>query len=264
MDSYLIDRFSDDLEVIEFHKSFIEKFGFKKPEIDYVKLYKFIRNSVNFLKDIDPDFMDSLGKKMYEDINSLFQFKKEWENKTFSKYFYEYLNSLEEYKTKKEEYEKLKLQIKSINEVISLTEKQLKSFPKKTPKNKIEEYKKIKKQNVDAIYEYSIVKEKFRKLGEELEKIEKEKEKIFKKSFEEIKCYILKELDDIINVKLFYFTKLYWNLANDSYLLQKYAQNSDVELSMKSMMKYFLKNIDFSKKINNDEIEYMQKVLKDI
>lgn len=157
MENFLLERFNKDLDVINFHKNFLEKNGFKKPKIDYLKMDRFLINAVNFLKDIDPDFLGTIGYKMYKDVSSLISFKKEWEKKrlNYYRYFQEYLNTLPDLKQKFKKEEEIKSKMSRLQKIIKTTEIYLKKYP---------DDKKAKKEHVDAIYEYSLLKEEFERL----------------------------------------------------------------------------------------------------
>ena len=256
MENFLLKRFNKDLDVISFHKNFLEKNGFKKPKIDYLKMDRFLINAVNFLKDIDPDFLGAIGCKMYEDVSSLILFKKEWEKKrlNYYKYFQEYLNTLPDLKQKFKKEEEIKSKMSKLQKIIKTTEVHLKKYP---------DDKKAKKEHVDAIYEYSLLKEEFEKLKDEIGLREKELEVNFKEIFRNFSDEIINELDSILNIKLFYFSVLIFTHAKNSYLINKFALKSGVELSMKSMIEYFIRNYEVSGN-SLEWVNYLKTILKDI
>ncbi len=100
MEEFLIEKFAYDLKVINYHNEFLEKYQFLKPKENFLIIYKFLINSLNNVKEIDPEILDSLGEKMYEDITSLFKFYEMWKKRksNYHKYFLEYLYSLPELK----------------------------------------------------------------------------------------------------------------------------------------------------------------------
>lgn len=256
MENFLLKRFNKDLDVISFHKNFLEKNGFKKPKIDYLKMDRFLINAVNFLKDIDPDFLGTIGYKMYEDVSSLILFKKEWEKKrlNYYKYFQEYLNTLPDLKQKFKKEEEIKSKMSKLQKIIKTTEVHLKKYP---------DDKKAKKEHVDAIYEYSLLKEEFEKLKDEIGLREKELEVNFKEIFRNFSDEIINELNSILNIKLFYFSVLIFTHAKNSYLINKFALKSGVELSMKSMIEYFIRNYEVSGN-SLEWVNYLKTILKDI
>lgn len=256
MENFLLDRFSKDLDVVSFHKNFLKRNGFKEPKLNYLKIYRFLINAVNFLKDIDPDFLDAIGNKMYEDVTSLAYFMKEWEKKklNYHKYFQEYLNTLPDFKKRARRYKDIKEKMASLQKVIKSTEVYLKSHS---------DDKKAKREYVDAVYEYSLLKDEFEKLKDELENKEQELEKRFKKIFEEFSNSIIDSLKKILNTKLFYFSALVFAHAKNSYLINKFAIRSGVDLSMKSMVEYFIRNYEVSGK-NIEWVNYLKEVLKEI
>ena len=256
MEKFLANRFNNDLEVIEFHTNFLKNNRFKKPKIDYLKLYKFLINAVNFLKDIDPDFLETIGYKMYEDVTSLMFFKNKWHKKrvNYYKYFQEYLNTIPSWKEKSKKLEDIKKNMADLQKIIKTTEIYLKAH---------KDDKAAKKKNVDAIYEYSLLKDEFEKLKDELGDREKNLEKNFRKIFDYFSEDIIKNLNYILNIKLFYFSLLIFNHANNSYLINKFALKSGVELSMRSMIEYFIKNYEISEN-NLEWVNYLKDILKEI
>ena len=256
MDRFLKRRFSFDLKVIKFHKDFLQKNNFQKPTINYLNLYRFLINATNFLKDIDPDFLEAIGLKLYEDVTSLISFKKQWDKRklNYYKYFQEYLNTIPEYNKNAKKVQNIKEKMEKLQKIIKSTEMYLKSHP---------DDKKVKREHVDAIYEYSILKEEFDKLKDELVNKENKLEENFKIVFDDFCKDLIDNLSDILNIKLYYFSVLVFTHAKKSYLINKFAKRSGVEISMKSMIYYFIKNYEISGK-NIEWVNYLKSILKEI
>ncbi len=262
LEDFLKKYFQQIKEVNDFHFEYLVTNKFKFPKANYIELKKFIDTATNFLMEIDEHILDDLTGKVYQDLNSLYTFYKGIKNKT--KYveliFYqEYLEKKNEYKTLKDEYEKLKIRMEEYNSAISKLEEQLKTLEKGSS-----EYKKVKKNYVDMIYELSKNKDRFYELKDLLESLEKEEELKFFPQFNKLKDLHLKKLEKIINVKLYYFDKLLWHKASNSSAVVKFFETShiDGDFSTKTFIKYFLKNIDVSKAQNSEWYIYLQKMLK--
>lgn len=256
MERFLEERFDYDLKVIDFHKNFLKKYNFQSPKINYLNLYKFLINATNFLKDIDPDFLESIGLKLYEDITSLWSFKQQWDKRrlNYYKYFQEYLNTIPDYNKNAKKIQNIKEKMEKLQKIIKSTELYLKSHP---------DDKKIKREHVDAIYEYSILKEEYDKIKDELANKENSLEKNFKFLFDEFSKELISDLSNILNIKLYYFAVLVFTHAKESYLINKFANKSGVEISMKSMIQYFIKNYEISGN-NIDWINYLKNILREV
>lgn len=72
---------------------------------------------------------------------------------------------------------------------------------------------------------------------------------------------MIDELNNILNVKLFYFSLLIFTHAKNSYLINKFVLKSGVELSMSSMIEYFIKNYEISGN-NLEWVNYLKSILK--
>lgn len=256
MEEYLKRKFAHDLKVIEYHNNFLEKYQFLKPKEKFLIIYDFFIKSLNNIKEIDPEILDSLGEKFYEDIISLYKFYKIWEKrkKFYHKYFIKYLYSLPEVKELYDNMEKIKERMNALNIFIKKTDNLLRKNLKE------EERKKVKKQNVDAIYEYSMIKEEYFAIKEKIKEHETKKEKVFKTHYEELCNDIIKNLENILNTKLYYFAKYYSLRLQASYLIKKFALKSGIELSLHSITEYFFKN----KSVNEQNIERIKEIIKDI
>ena len=253
MEEFLVEKFKFDLEVIDFHKKFLEEYEFLKPKDNFLITYDFIISSVNNVKDIDPEILDRLGEKLYEDVTSLYNFYKLWKKRknNYHKYYLEYLYSTPNLKELYEKCEKLKENMDNLNAIIKKTDNLLKT---KLDEN---EYKKIKKQNVDAIYKYSLIRDEYFKIKDELKENEIQKEKMFKQIFEDFSEFMVKSLEEIINIKLFYFAKYYSLRLKVSYLIQKFAIKSGIELSLNTIAEYFFKN-----NFPHENVKEIKKIIK--
>ena len=268
INTFITEYFKEINDVNRFHFDFLIRNRFQFPKVDYLKLKKFIDNVTHFLQDIDDRLLDPLGAKLYNDIDSLYKFYNEMKKKTeFSEvvFYREYLETLQEYKSLKEKYETLKIKIDELNTVISKTEEQLGRY-REPPKEKeaLAEYKRLKRKNVDSIYEYSKLKDEYSQIKKSLKAVEEtEKLKFFDKFEQEKKKSFLK-MEKIINCKLFYYDRLLWYRAKNSREINKFFENShiDGDFSTKTFIKYFLKNIDSSKAKNKEWIVYLTEILK--
>jgi len=249
--------------VNKFHYDFLIENGFLFPDNDnYIKLKRFIDTAANFLKDIDDKILHGLSGKLYKDVDDLYKFYRQFIKKTeyIETIFYnEYLNSLDDYSKIKSKVINLKEKIEEYNATIKRSEENLKKLPEKD-----ENYKKIKRIYVDAIYELSKCKEDFFKNKKLLEEIEKKEEKRFFLEFKKRRELHLKKLESIINAKLFYFEKLLWFNAQKSEAVVKFFQKSNIQgsFSTKTFIEYFLKHIDEAKSNNSSWIAYLKDILK--
>jgi hypothetical protein len=263
----MLERFLDDYfdlikKVNDFHWDYLTKNKFKFPKANYIELKKFIDTATNFLRDIDINILNGLAGKLYQDIESLYNFYNDFYKKSkYTEYvFYrEYLESIEKYKKLGEKVKNLKKSMEEYNLTIQASEEQLKKISEKDPN-----YKKIKKTYVDSIYELSKVKDEYHNVKSEMIKIEKREEMRFFPKFNKLKEINLKKLEKIINTKLYYFEKILWFNASKSPLVIKFFNDSHIEgnFSTKTFIKYFLKNIDISKSSNSKWYLYLQKMLK--
>jgi len=238
MENFLREKFKYDLNVIDFHKQYLIKNNFLKPEGNLLIIYDFIISTFNNIKEIDPEILDELGEKLYEDITSIYKFYLIWKKRKdhYHNYFLKYMYSIPSIKELYDKLDALKERMNALNILIKKTDKMLK-------KNlSDEELKKIKKQNVDAIYEYSLIKDEYFALKEKVEDNEKEREKLFRKIFDEFSTEILNEIEEILNIKLFYFAKYYSIKLKESYLIKKFALRSGIDLSLYSLSNYFYKH----------------------
>jgi len=262
LQEFLDEYFALIKKVNNFHWNFLIENKFVFPKTNYMDLKKFIDTSTNFLRDIDDKILKGLAGKLYQDIDSLYQFYIQFTKETqyIEVIFYRnYLDSLDEYREVKEKVEKLKGKIEEYTDLISKSEEDLKYM---TEKDNL--YKKTKKIYVDSIYELSKCKDKFYENKGKMEEIKKREEVEFFPEFKKLREIHLKKLEKIINVKLFYFEKLLWFNAQNSELIVKFFTTSHIEgdLSTKTFIKYFLKNIDESKSIHSDWINYLKQILK--
>jgi len=262
LDQFLNEYFKTIKEVNDFHFKYLVENGFIFPKINYLELSRFLETATNFLLDIDPNLLEGVGEKLYQDIKSLYEFYGSFKKKVkYSEivFYKEYLENLERYVRLKKRYEELKKAIENYNDTIKFSEEKLKFIGEKDPN-----YKKLKKQLVDAIYELSKHREEFSKVRDSLKELEKSESLKFFPKFNELKKIHLKKLEKILNVKIFYFDKLLWYRARQSVLVRKFFERSHIEgdFSTKTFIKYYLKNIDMKKAKNSEWIFYLNNLLK--
>jgi len=262
LQQFLDEYFALIKKVNNFHWNFLIENKFVFPKNNYIELKRFIDTATNFLRDIDDKILKGLAGKLYQDIDSLYQFYIKFTKETqyIEVVFYKnYLDSLDEYREVKEKVEKLKDKIEEYTELISKSEEELKYITEKDPS-----YKKIKKTYVDSIYELSKCKDEFYENKGKMEEIKKREEVKFFPEFKKLREIYLKKLEKIINVKLFYFEKLLWFKAQNSELIVKFFTTSHIEgdFSTKTFVEYFLKHIDESKSNNSEWLSYLKHMLK--
>ena len=268
VEGFLERYFKDIKEVGEFHFKFLMQNKFVFPKINYLEVKRFIDTATNFLLDIDPEFLDSLGRKMKNDIEALYNFYKNFKKKVeFDEvvFYQDYLQNLENYKKLKKEYIELKEKLEKLNLTLKQTEEKLNGYDgEPSDKEELLKYKKLKKIYVDTIYEISNIKNDYYSKKEELEKIEKEERLKFIPKFRKYKEQYLKQMQKVLSCKLFYYDKLLWYNARNSNLIQKFFRDSDIQgdFSTKTFIGYFLKNIDELKANDAEWIMYLKKLSK--
>jgi len=255
MEEFLVEKFEFDLQVIEYHNNFLKDNHFLTPKENFLLTYNFLITSINNVKEIDPEILDSLGEKLYEDISSLHKFYETWQKRknNYHKYYTEYLHSLPEIKELYDSSEELKEKMSVLNALIKKTDNLLKKNLSK------DDFKKIKKQNVDAIYEYSLIKEEYFQIKEKIKENEKKKEKVFRYHFDEFSESIIKNIEIILNTKIFYFAKYYSFRLEVSYLIKKFAIQSGINLSLGAIVEYFFKNNS-----SGENIEQIKQIIKGV
>jgi hypothetical protein len=255
-------------KINKYHLNYLIKYSFTVPKCNYIELKRFIDTATNFLSEIDDNLLKGLTAKLYNDISSLCKFLKDFKKKVeYVEYVFanEYLPSLDEYRETKNKFEILRGEIENYNKTIQSVEGKLKKY-KEVPKKEKElfEYKKLKKQQVDSIYYLSKYKEEYLDLKKVLKSIESKEIKYFVPAFTEKKEKYIKKLQKIINTKLYYFEKLLWKKAEESMLIRKFFEQSNIQgdFSTKTFINYYLKNIDINKSSNSDWYSYLTKILK--
>jgi len=248
--------------VNNFHWKVIIENKFVFPKINYIDLKKFIDTATNFLTDIDDKILKGLTGKLYQDMGSLYSFYTQFarESQYSEVIFYKnYLDTLDEYREVKEKVDSLKDKIEEYTDLISKSEEQLKHISKED-----KSYKKIKKVYVDSIYELSKCKDEFYENKGKMENIIKKEEVAFFPEFKKLREMHLKKLKKIINIKLFYFEKLLWFNAQNSQIIVKFFETSNIkgDFSTKTFIQYFLKNIDEAKSNNSEWVSYLKQMLK--
>jgi len=262
LDKFLEDYFHLIKKVNDFHFNYLVTNKFKFPKTNYLELKKFIDTATNFLLDLDEHILNGLAGKLYQDIESLYTFYKDFYKKTqYTEvvFYQEYLENLDNYKSLKDEYEQLKKSMEEYNNTIITCEEKLKIISQNDPS-----YKKIKKMYVDAIYEMSKNKDRLYEIKKQLDEIEKREELHFFPKFNKLKEMNILKLEKILNSKLYYFDKLLWYNASQSDAVVNFFIKSDIEgdFSTKTFIKYHLKNIDVSKTYNSEWLMYLKKILR--
>ncbi|ACM92532.1 hypothetical protein NAMH_0164 [Nautilia profundicola AmH] len=268
LDEFMETYFGEIEKINNFHFNYLITNKFTFPKHNYIELKRFIDTATNFLSDIDDTLLKGLTSKLYNDVHSLYTYCKMFKKKTeYDEYvfFNDYLMEVDKYKELKSKYELLKTEIENYNKTILDVEIKLKRF-KEVPKNEKEltEYKKLKKQHVDSIYYISKIKDEYAQIRKSMIDLENYERKQFIPKFNKLREINLKKLEKIINVKLYYYEKLLWLKASESYEIRKFfeASNIDGGFSTKTFINYYLKNIDETKSSNGDWYSYLKKVLK--
>ena len=73
VDIFLKGFFQKTREIIEFEDNQIRKYNLVEPEVDYVRVRRFLISAINNLKTIDATLVKGLLAKLYKDEESLYK-----------------------------------------------------------------------------------------------------------------------------------------------------------------------------------------------
>jgi hypothetical protein len=259
--------FSNELSVAQKELDFIYDNGFKKPEIDYIKIYRFLITAYNHLKTIDPRITDELLMKIYQDVERIHAYLIEFMKKIKmhrSIYENDFLPSVPEYRTLQNDVTITEAMKKRFQSIAASTERELATLaPPKTPEE-IAYQKTLRGRNVDAIDGLAKAKEKLLTVSQQLKELESLMKDQFYKQFNEYATSIRDGLCEVLHTKGYYFDKLLWENAANSQLIQKSFRQAQIEgdYSTKTFIRYYLRNIDINKSNTSDWHIYLQEVLK--
>ncbi|MDR2033800.1 MAG: hypothetical protein LBP89_04130 [Helicobacteraceae bacterium] len=260
--------FGDALSTAQKELDFIDKNGFEKPRLDYIKLRRFLVTAFNNLKTIDPHILeDGLLSKIHQDVDRLFEYLSEFRKKIkLSKLVYvrDFLSSVPTYHALQNEVTITEAMKKRFQSIAATTDRELLALAPPKNDEEIAYQKALRARNVDAIDGLARAKDKLIIIGKQLKELEYMMSAEFFKSFAEYSENIGDGLREVIQTKSYYFDKLLWELAEESQLITKFFRQARIEgdYSTKTFIKYYLRNIDINKSNSSDWHIYLSEALK--
>lgn len=259
--------FGEEMAAAQKELDFLYGNGFVKPQLDYIKMRRFLIAAYNNLKSIDPKITEGLVAKVYQDVERLYEYLAGFLKKTkLAKLIYirDFLPCVPRYKALQDNVTVTEGRKKQYQLIASATERELATL--ETPKNaeELAYAKSLHARNVDAIDTVARCKEKLAIVTKELKELEAQMSSEFFKQYNEYMSGINDGLFEVANTKSYYFDKLMWDFAASSPLIQKFFRQSRIEgdYSTKTMIRYYLRNIDISKSSTSEWHKYLQDVLK--
>jgi len=254
-------------QITEFNLSFLEKNEFYEPTVNYIKIRRFIATAANNLKALDPKIVEGLLGKLYNDINRLTNYEIEFvkKNKVSSNIFKrDFLGGLKIYQDMANEVRLTESMRDKFYNLMLSTESQLQAMGQPKTKEDINEYKILKRRNVDSLHHYMESKEKLIILHKELIEFEKAVESEFFNQFNEYRNYYIESLEKIINIKTYYFDKLLWAEAKKSEPIRKFFKDAQIkgDYDLKTFIQYYLRNVNVEQTRDTEWHGYLLECLK--
>lgn len=228
---YLGDLFSDMEEVVHFHQDALEKEDLLHvPEIDYMRLQRFIVTAVNNLKDRDPSIQSPLFVKLYKDINVLIKF--------YNLFIKRHNNNgsmhLEKFIKKSTAFAQI-LEEATGNAYANQVEGALRNTS-------------------TIVVEGAATRDEFIQYSEHT----------FLDMFDKRFKLDVKKMKDIINIKSHIFDKVFWSNARNSQSVKIYFNDMGVtgHFNLKTYIESYLKSVDVTKMKDADWHQYLQSCLK--
>jgi len=269
VEDFIISYFEIVEQVTGHHLDFIEENELIVPELDFVKLKRFVDTELNNLKNFDPNIAVGLLSKVYKDVENLTKYMTDFNRGTkisgviFTR---DFLNSVKPYQQLVDELTLTKSAADRHQSHMRQTDAQIDAIGiAKTPAEQ-EALKNLKKKNVDAMHHYMENKDKAKELQMELIELENAMKDEFFGQFEENRDYYLEQLHHIINVKTYYIDKILWHNAKKSDAIHKFFKEAQIkgDYDMKTFIQYYLRNINISKTSKDDWHSYLQECLKSL
>ena len=259
--------FGEELAAAQKELDFIYDNGLQKPQLDYIKMRRFLVTAFNSLKTIDPHIVEGLLSKMHQDVERLFAYLVEFRKKTkLSKLVYirDFLPSVPEYKRLQNDVTLTESMKKRFQALAISTERELAALPPPKNAEEIAYFKALKGRNVDAIDGFAKSRDKLVVITKELKDLEDAMSSEFYKQYKEYVENINEGLCDVVHTKSYYFDKVLWEIAASSQLIRKFFMQARIEgdYSTKTYIQYYLRNIDIGKSNTSEWHIYLQEVLK--
>jgi len=254
-------------QVTGHHLDFIEENELIVPELDYVKLKRFVDTELNNLKNFDPNIAVGLLGKVYKDVEAITKFMIDFKKRTkISSVIFtrDFLSSVKPYQQLVDELTLTKSSADRHQAHMRQTDGQIEALGSPSTPAEKEEYKVLKRKNVDAMHHYMEAKDKAKELQMELIEFENAMKDEFFGQFEENSEYYLEQLHHIVNVKTYYIDKILWHNAKNSNAIHKFFKDAQIkgDYDMKTFIQYYLRNINISKTSKDDWHSYLQECLE--
>lgn len=267
VENFMNHFFKHELEVAQKELDFLYNNNFEKPSVDYIKLRRFLITAVNNLKTLDPNIMEGLLTKIYQDTERLYVYFQEFEKKIKIEklvYIRDFLPSVPEYKRLQNEVTITEAMKKRFQAISVSTERELAVIPPPKTAEEIAYFKQLRGRNVDAIDGLARSKDKLIIISKELKELEEIMSDTFYISFREYVESIKDGLLEILNTKSYYFDKYLWEKASKSASIRKFFQQAriDGDFSTRTFIEYYLRNIDINKSSTSDWHNYLHEALK--
>lgn len=265
--NFLNSFFKKELDVAQRELDFLYNNNFEKPDVDYIKLRRFLTTATNNLKTIDPNIMEGLLTKIHQDTDRLYTYYLEFEKKIKIEklvYIRDFLPSVPEYKRLENEVTITEAMKKRFQAISVSTERELAVIPTPKTQDEIAYYKLLRKRNVDAIDGLAKSKEKLITISKELKDLEDIMSGEFYSQFREYVLSLKDGLLEALNTKSYYFDKLLWDKASKSAGIRKFFQQARIEgdFSTRTFIQYYLRNIDINKSSTSDWHNYLHEALR--
>ncbi|GHS86923.1 hypothetical protein FACS189487_02060 [Campylobacterota bacterium] len=267
VEAFMDKFFGEELGVAQKELDFIDENGFVKPELDYIKLRRFLITAYNNLCTIDPSIKEGTLSKIQQDCERLYDYLIEFHKKTkLSKLVYirDFLPSVPQYRALQNDVTITEALKKRSQSIAVSSERELSSLPPPKNAEELAYIKALRARYVDAIDMFAKSKEKLALITKQLKELEDLMTEAFFRSYDEYVQNIQEGICDVIHVKNYYFDKLLWDLAAKSQQIAKFFLQARIEgdYSTKTFIRYYLRNIDINKSSASDWHLYLQEVLK--
>lgn len=254
-------------KVVEFNRAFLADNGFSEPDIDFIKLIRFIETAINNLKELEQSFLDGLTGKLYSNVSKLYEYMCDFEKANLvGKIIYtrDFLSTLKPYTELTSEVEKTETLASRYDGVAAHTQAEIDEMGSSKKEEDIKKLKELKRRNVDAIYNSGVQKEKLVVYKRKLLELQELCEAHFFDVFEARKKFYVESLRLIVNTKIYYLNAILWNRAKRSNSIKKFFYEAGIkaEIGLKAYIQYYLKGVDVSKTKNSEWHEYLMDVMQ--
>ncbi len=259
--------FEQELVAAQQELDFLYENQFEAPQIDYLKMRRFLVTATNQLKNLDQNLVSGLVAKLYQDIQRIYEYYADFIKKTkMAKLIYvrDFLPTVPEYAQLQNEVTLTEGQKKRFSAIAGQTDRELAALP--TPKNdeELAYLKQVRRRNVDATHNFVKAKEKLVVIAQQLKELETAMSAEFLSQYEEYVTNLKEGLEEILNTKSYYYDKLLWEKAAQSASVRKFFHQARIEgdFSTRTFIQYYMRNIDINKSGTSDWHNYLREVLK--